>query len=377
MLSKILLTVLLHLVLPVNAADTEKNTPAQKQPAPIIKQKKSVPVSLKTLPQMQNPFVIRPQLMSYQPQYKERVLTAEHIATIKAYIDKINKSPTKPPALHYRDIGFIDQKKLIRLLDIENTAASQAMLLKQGTHHTKQMDLRWFDTHHAAPQFFWAELLQVLKPSPTYLASPDGQIFSAFMRHLSLKPQQLSHSLQVVFDASIKPQSFTLLINDEWPGLGTYRVLLELDSISQGLYDLIFDPALNIKSPEMLLPLLSSVRLKSLALKLRLQHPIDRYLQALPDTEAQTLQKDIENLRKLSPVDLKKRYQLSADEAVVHAYQQAIFQFLDNKKDLILRIQPEIPQALSSLFTAVIMLRAQPSLVTKMIDFYQLSLKNE
>ncbi|MBF0264474.1 MAG: hypothetical protein HQL46_04320 [Gammaproteobacteria bacterium] len=378
---------ILSIIVTIGLAQAESN---------LAKSAKKVNIKKENLVQLINPFAITKE-EKYQklPAYSQRLLDAKDVNKITSTINKFqehadnlnktikDKNKQPGPVLKYKQISYIKQKKVIRLFDVEDESLNIYKDIDDKVDITKQIDFLWFDFFQEDPYFLRAIITDNFILKDSFLKTDKGKELFTFLTKLkageklnSKQLKRLNNVLEIAYEFDPKQNSLNILLDLNFDRRLQVKIVAKFEQYTKLMHHQLLYPSIEHKT-DSLLPLISTLKIKNLYIKLQLKDSINDIANALDKKEGQDLMNQYKAYKQVPAQDWQKRYfnMLTIEQTL--AYKQAIINFVEYKQPLILQFNLEKAEQIPTLVSFVLLAVKNPQVMALMIKTLNLTITNK
>lgn len=241
---------------------------------------------------------------------------------------------------------------------------------------TKTLEVSWYDDKNPVPHYVKASMFDVLVANETFLQSKQGKEFTAFMTKLGSDYKKLNNLSDLAYEFDEKTGQIAVALNEDFNKLFTLRLVTKLDGISKQMFELLGGDSSSVQNPGILLGMLSAVRLQEIYIKMKMEKTIEEIFSAMPKEDAKQARKEYTENKNMSETEIKKRFGKGYTSEQVKQYRTAWINFLEHKKQLVISLKPDIPQAFSALFTSLMMAQHNTKAASGLVEQLKLTVTN-
>jgi len=309
--------------------------------------------------------------------YQERSIDKKQATDI---IDKIKIAQTKAKkqgnGFTYKSISYNQENQQIAISKLQlEPEAMQALqyVSQQEFENEKNIQLKWFDSKNEIPHYINASMHDIFIPKADFLNSQDGKEYQQFFQKLAVDPLKLQNLAEFAYEYDAKTGEVKLAINNQFQQLLDSRLVLKVDGISQSVVDMFSSNNNKVPDLSLVFGMLSGIRIQEVYLKMKMERTIEEIFAALPAEQAKLAQKGYADSKQQSEEKIKKMAGKAFSVEQLQSYRQSWLNFLERKQAVVISIRPEVPQALTTFFTAFMMAQSNPKILANL--FKQINLK--
>ncbi len=311
--------------------------------------------------------------------YQQRKLTESAYRAILDKVKQTGKEVEKQGGnLSYSSIDYDKntQKALIKDMLIDYPLDGLIALPISNFVDSKKLEISWYDEKNTVPYYIMASMQDVLVANEAFLISRQGKEFIHFFTTLGTDYKKLNNLSDLAYEFDVKTGQIALALNEDFHKLFSLRVVTRMDGVSKQMLELFADTKSSTQNPGMLLGMLSSIRLQEVYVKIKLERTIEEIFAAMPQEDAEQARKDYTKNKNISDEEIIKRVGKAYTPEKIKQYRNAWIQFLEHKKQLVISIKPDIPQAFSALFANLMMAQKNPEIASGIVEQLKLSISN-
>lgn len=369
-------------------------------------QKKQSQTSANKLYQLTNPFEISTaESKKIVEKFRQRLLQKEDIKkvsdrikhyqqTVKQHRSKQHKKNAQnhkniEPVnldqgnLSYETIKYINSKKLIRLAKVKDKSLNFYKDITDKVEIEKQVDFLWFDLKNEDPLFLRSLITDKVTLNNEYIKTLKGKKLINFLTRLrgdkklsSKQAKELINTIEIAYEFNPQKGSIDLLLSMDIDKRVQIKIVARLEEYTKLLHHRLLYPSSD-KTIELLLPMLSMLKIKELHLRLKLKDNINDIATALNNKESEQLIKQYHEYKQVTAEQWYQRYSplISLEQAL--SFKQAIINFAEYKQAIILRIDLQQAERIPTLVTYIMLAKKNPKILATVLKTLNLSLANE
>ncbi len=337
--------------------------------------------SIKTKDSKQDPFAtlkIEPLSKEKDQHYQHYQLTENDYKAVVSQLKNTQKETKKQGGkLTFGEPSYDKNNKNAEIKDIIFEANLDNIIdfPMSQFKDSKNLKVDWYDGKNKLPHYVKVAMADVLIPTEAFLTSQDGKDYSQFLKNLGVDHTKLENWSDLSYEYNAKTSQLAIAINDNLNKLFDLRFVLKLDGVSKQVFELLeSDEA--IQNPGMLLGMVSAVRLEEIYVKMKMEKNIDEIISAMPKEDAIEARDNYEQSKKISDEELQKQLGGAYTLEQIKQYRAAWFNFLEQKKPLIISVNPDVPQGFTALFSGFMMAQQNPKMASGLIKQLNLSISN-
>jgi len=268
------------------------------------------------------------------------------------------------------------KKALIKDLVIDYNLDDLLLLPISNFADSKTIEVSWYDEKNPVPYYAKASIQDIFLANESYLQSTQGKEYSAFLTKLGIDFKKLNNLSDIAYEFDAKTGQLAVALNEDFNKLFTMRLVTKLDGISKQTFELLGGGDASAQNPGMLLGMLSAIRLQEIYIKMKMEKTIEEIFSAMPEEDAKQARKEYLENKNMSEAEIKKRFGNGYSSEQIKQYRTAWINFLEHKKQLVISIKPDIPQAFSALFSSLMLAQQNTKVASGLVEQLKLSISN-